>query len=133
VAGGLGVARHPRVHRLVIGADGSESASRAVAQQERGRQLATQVDEAVAALRRAGCLADRELREGDRADQLIRAATERHADLVVVGARGLHGLGRLLLGSVARNVLLHTSASVLVVRSLRDRAEAKQAAVHAGV
>jgi nucleotide-binding universal stress UspA family protein len=170
------VARHPRVHRLVIGADGSESANRALAtlvdwsllrgvpasvvgvlepisawdfaaggstpevvqmridaQQERGRQLATQVDEAVAALRRAGSLADGEVREGDPADQLMRAATERHADLVVVGTRGLHGIGRLLLGSVARNVLLHTSASVLVVRSLRERVEATPAAVLSGV
>lgn len=170
------VARHPRVHRLVIGANGSESANRAVAtlvdwsllravpasvvgvlepiaawdfaaggstpevvqmridaQQERGRQLATQVDEAVAALRRVGCLADGEVRKGDPADHLIRAATEREADLVVVGTRGLHGLGRLLLGSVARNVLLHTSASVLVVRSLRKEASAMQAAVLAEV
>lgn len=98
------------------------------AQHERGRQLATQVDEAVAALRRAGGLADSEVREGDAADQLMRAASERGADLVVVGTRGLHGLGRLLLGSVARNVLLHAPASVLVVRSLGETIEARQAA-----
>jgi nucleotide-binding universal stress UspA family protein len=165
------VARHPGVHRLVIGVDGSESAERAVAtlvdwsllrrvpasvvgvlepvtawdfaaggstpevvemrieaQHERGRQLATHVDEAVGTLRRAGGLADGQVREGDPADQLIRAASERGADLVVVGTRGVHGLGRLFLGSVARNVLLHASASVLVVRSPRERVEARQAA-----
>jgi hypothetical protein len=39
-----------------------------------------------------------------------------------MGSRGLTGLDRLLLGSVARNVLLHTGASVLIVREpVRER------------
>ena len=38
------------------------------------------------------------------------------ADLIVLGSRGLTGLARLRLGSVARNVLLHTPSSVLIVR-----------------
>jgi nucleotide-binding universal stress UspA family protein len=163
------VARHPSVHRLVVGVDGSESAEQTVAtlvawpllraapmsvvgvveplsawdfaaagaapqavemaiktQEERVRELATQVDEAVAALRQAGALADGEIRKGDAADQLIRAATERRADLVVVGTRGLGMIGRLLLGSVARKVVLHASASVLIVRPVRERIEARQ-------
>lgn len=95
-------------------------------QHERARQLATQVDEAVASLRRAGGLADGEVRKGDAADQLLRAAKERGADLVVVGTRGLGTLERLLLGSVARNVVLHAPASVLVVRQLRAKIKAKQ-------
>jgi nucleotide-binding universal stress UspA family protein len=95
-------------------------------QHERARQLATQVDEAVASLRRAGGLADGEVRKGDAADQLLRAAKERGADLVVVGTRGLGTLERLLLGSVARNVVLHAPASVLVVRPLRAKIKAKQ-------
>ncbi len=37
-------------------------------------------------------------------------------DLVVMGSRGLGTFSRLLLGSVARKVLLHTHASVLIVR-----------------
>lgn len=47
----------------------------------------------------------------------IALASERQADLVIVGSRCLHGLDRWLLGSVARNVLLHTHASVLIVRN----------------
>jgi nucleotide-binding universal stress UspA family protein len=55
-------------------------------------------------------------REGDPASQIIAAATETRADLVVVGSRGRSGLTRLLLGSVARNVLYEAACSVLVVR-----------------
>ena len=36
-----------------------------------------------------------------------------------MGTRGRTGLTRLILGSVARNVLLHASCSVLVVRQGR--------------
>lgn len=53
---------------------------------------------------------------GDAAHEIIEAAADFKAGLIVVGSRGHTGLTRLLLGSVARNVLLHTAASVLVVR-----------------
>lgn len=55
-------------------------------------------------------------RRGDAAEEIVAAATEAGADLVVVGSRGLSGLDRLLLGSVARNVLTHAPASVLIAR-----------------
>jgi nucleotide-binding universal stress UspA family protein len=163
------VARHPGVHRLVIGVDGSPTADRAIAtlsampmlhaipaavvgvvepisawgftaggftpevvemgieaQEERAQQLVARVNEAVASLRRAGGLADGEVRKGDAADQLMAAAEGRGADLVVVGTRGLGTLKRLLLGSVARKVLLNATASVLVIRPLREKTETKQ-------
>jgi nucleotide-binding universal stress UspA family protein len=53
---------------------------------------------------------------GDAADEIIDAARRRGADLIVTGTRGLHGLERVILGSVARNVLLHAPCSVMVVR-----------------
>ena len=53
---------------------------------------------------------------GDAAHEIIKAAENFDTGLVVMGSRGHTGLTRLLLGSVARNVLLHTAASVLVVR-----------------
>jgi hypothetical protein len=43
------------------------------------------------------------------------------ADLIVVGSRGLSTIPRLLIGSVARKVLLHAPQSVLVVREARER------------
>ena len=68
---------------------------------------------------------------GDAADEIIAAARRRGVDLIVTGTRGLHGVERVILGSVARNVLLHAPCSVLVVRknvpapgAVSDQAEA---------
>ncbi len=55
--------------------------------------------------------------EGDAAAEIVRFAISRHTGTIVMGTRGHTGLARLLLGSVARNVLLHAPCSVLIVRS----------------
>ena len=55
-------------------------------------------------------------REGDAAAVLIAAAEEQHADLIVVGARGLTGLERFLLGSVSSKLAHHAPCSVMIVR-----------------
>lgn len=68
----------------------------------------------------AGISAVAEVRSGDAAHEIIEAGVVHRADLIVTGSRCLHGLDRWLLGSVARNVLLHTKASVLIVRD-RER------------
>jgi nucleotide-binding universal stress UspA family protein len=57
-----------------------------------------------------------ETREGVPAEEILAVAASRGADLIVVGTRGHTGLARLVLGSVARTVLTHAQASVLVVR-----------------
>ena len=56
------------------------------------------------------------VRIGTPAHDLLRAAREADADVVVVGARGSGGLEKLLLGSVADAVLEQSSVSVLVAR-----------------
>ena len=43
-------------------------------------------------------------------------AAANHIDIIVVGTHGRTGLARLLLGSVARNVLTHATSSVLIAR-----------------
>lgn len=73
-------------------------------------------DELAARLSAIGIPTDVEVRAGDAADEIVKAATERRADLIVTGSRCLHGIDRLLLGSVARNVIRHAHASVLIVR-----------------
>jgi nucleotide-binding universal stress UspA family protein len=57
--------------------------------------------------------------EGDAATQIVRFAAERGSGTIVMGPRGHTGITRLILGSVARNVLLHAPCSVLIVRETR--------------
>lgn len=69
-----------------------------------------------AALEGIGIKATAVPRRGDPAAEIVATANEKGSDLVVVGSRGLSGLDRLLLGSVARNVLIGAECSVLIVR-----------------
>jgi|SRR5690554_1990774 nucleotide-binding universal stress UspA family protein len=50
------------------------------------------------------------------ADAIIQTAKEKGADLIVMGSHGRRGLGRLLLGSQASEVLAHSTVPVLVVK-----------------
>ena len=60
--------------------------------------------------------------QGNPAHEIIEAAEAFGSDVIVLGSRGHTGLTRLVLGSVARNVLLHTQTSVLIVHEpLRER------------
>ncbi len=73
--------------------------------------------ELTAQLQREGFTAEADQRDGDPASEILAAATESKADLIVVGTHGRTGLKRLVLGSVARNVLQHARCSVLIVRN----------------
>jgi nucleotide-binding universal stress UspA family protein len=70
-------------------------------------------------LQAAGLEAGSQRRDGDPAEQIVNVAKSWQADLIVVGTHGRTGLRRFLMGSVARNVLLHAHCSVLVVRERR--------------
>jgi len=54
----------------------------------------------------------------DPADALIEVAGEVHADLLVVGNRGMAGIQRLLLGSVANRISHHSPCTLLIVRTV---------------
>ena len=58
------------------------------------------------------------VREGRPASEITGYVREVDADLVVTGTRGRHGENRLLIGSVAENVVRTCSAPVLTVRQL---------------
>jgi len=57
-----------------------------------------------------------DLAEGRPADEILDLAGRLGADLIVVGSRGLGGVGRLALGSVAQEVVYHATCPVLVLR-----------------
>lgn len=72
-------------------------------------------EETTARLRARGRQAEAAMRTGDAAAEIITATAEVAADVVVIGSRGRTGIARAVLGSVARNVLHGSTASVLVV------------------
>jgi nucleotide-binding universal stress UspA family protein len=54
---------------------------------------------------------------GDPADALLSLCEELHADLLVVGSRGIHGARRFLLGSVSSRCVHHADRSILIVHT----------------
>lgn len=56
------------------------------------------------------------VREGAVAHQILSAAEDEGADLVVIGSEGRTGLKRVMLGSIAESVLREAAVPVLVVR-----------------
>lgn len=54
--------------------------------------------------------------DGDPPFAILESAKQHEVQMIVVGARGLKGIKRFLLGSVSQKVLMHASCSVLIVR-----------------
>jgi nucleotide-binding universal stress UspA family protein len=76
---------------------------------------------AVETVRKAGFKADSRVVENEVRTGILDAATEWHADLIVLGSHGEKGLRKFLLGSVAEFVARHAHCSVLVVRTASER------------
>jgi nucleotide-binding universal stress UspA family protein len=55
--------------------------------------------------------------EGDAATEILRLAGETKCDLIVMGTHGRTGLGRLLMGSVAEQVVRKAPCPVLTVKT----------------
>jgi len=64
-----------------------------------------------------GVEADWEILQGEPATEIVRLASEREADLIIVGSRGLGGVAGTLLGSVSRAVVHDSDRPVLVARA----------------
>jgi nucleotide-binding universal stress UspA family protein len=85
------------------------------AEQQR-KEAQEQLDQLTAGLRATGKQADSEIRHGEPAPDLLDAAQEWSADLIVVGSQGLSAIERFMMGSVSENVVRHARCSVLVVK-----------------
>jgi nucleotide-binding universal stress UspA family protein len=53
---------------------------------------------------------------GNPAEEILDVAATQHADLILLGAKGLSDIDRFLLGSVSTRVVQHAKCAVLVVR-----------------
>jgi nucleotide-binding universal stress UspA family protein len=80
---------------------------------EAGRRL---VEQSVRKLIKAGFTAEPLCQLGKPAEEIMNVASKQHADLIVMGAKGLGAIARFLLGSVSTRVVQHANCSVLVVR-----------------
>jgi nucleotide-binding universal stress UspA family protein len=60
---------------------------------------------------------------GRPAQEIVRCAKEREADLIVMGTHGRGGVNRMLLGSVAERVIRTASCPVLIIRGAASAGE----------
>ena len=91
-----------------------------------GRKI---LDDALALARAEGVQADTQLFDnfGERlAELVVDSATRFNADLLVVGTHGRRGLGRVLMGSGAEQIIRLSTVPVLVLRS----SQTKEADLH---
>lgn len=72
--------------------------------------------------------------EGNASKEILRVAEAQHCDLIVLGTHGRTGLSRVLLGSVAEDVIRHARLPVLTLKTpaLLDAQEVEPAASSAG-
>ena len=66
--------------------------------------------------RSRGLALDQRVSVGRPFEEILKAATEQRADLIVMGTQGRGPLGRLLFGSTAHQVVRHATCPVLTVR-----------------
>jgi nucleotide-binding universal stress UspA family protein len=76
----------------------------------------TLLEQSVQKLTKAGFTAEPLCYLGNPAEEIMKAASQQQADLIVMGAKGLGAIARFLIGSVSTRVVQHASCSVLVVR-----------------
>lgn len=74
------------------------------------------LEEAQGVLEAGGVKAETIFATGNPAAEIIRAAEERDARLIVVGSRGQHAFERFLVGSIAERLVRHAPCDVLIVR-----------------
>jgi nucleotide-binding universal stress UspA family protein len=55
------------------------------------------------------------IKEGDYAENILQTAKEIKADIIVIGTHSRKGLDKVLLGSVAENVLHHTKIPLFII------------------
>jgi len=78
------------------------------------REAQSYLNEIVNLGEQMGITVSKKLVDGHPAEEIIQEAKK--DDLIVIGSKGMTGLDRLLLGSVAENVARHASSPVMIVK-----------------
>jgi nucleotide-binding universal stress UspA family protein len=77
-----------------------------------------------------------EIRRGTPAQEIVQCAKDREASLIAISTHGRSGLGRLIFGSVADQVLRQSGLPILLVkpdmRGERERAQSQEVGVEEG-
>ena len=77
-----------------------------------------QIDKLAARAMKAGIRAAALLVEGEAAEEIVRVARSKRADLLVLGTNGRTGLSKFFLGSVAERVVATAPCPVVTVRGV---------------
>ncbi len=127
----IGLALHHRASIALVHAHGSDvpipHTDNAIVEQLETASAAVRAAETkglagkLAVIRAAGVTCEIDARVGAPGEVLAAVASERRADLIVVGTHGSTGITRLLLGSVAAETVRHAPCDVLVVRGAQTR------------
>ena len=83
---------------------------------ETRRWAERQVEKLVEKARKRGVHASAMMVTGDPAQQIVRMARSKRADLIVVGTHGRRGFSKFFLGSVAERVIATAPCPVMTVR-----------------
>jgi len=102
-----------------IGPDAGAAAAAAGLPEAAERHAAQILERATQAGKRIGVDVETHLHTGDPANALIETAEQVHADLLVVGNKGMSGVRRFVLGSVPNKVSHHAPCSLLIVNTSR--------------
>jgi nucleotide-binding universal stress UspA family protein len=113
------VENHPVLIALAWASDHTDSPTLTEDCSRTGQQAGTQLLEEI----RRDLMGEKfeintKLTEGYAADEILKAAQDVRADLIVVGSKGVTGLRRMMmLGGVSHKVVRHAPCSVLVARN----------------
>lgn len=108
--------RLPSIGQLPAGIRGRLAAEEAALNRQRLAAARRDVEAVGSRLARAGWTVRRVVAAGVPVPELLRAVAAARANLLVVGSRGVGGLERRLLGSVAEGALSRSPVSVLIVK-----------------
>jgi nucleotide-binding universal stress UspA family protein len=84
---------------------------------ERRTEASQAVSRTVSFLKQEDVTVTGEVPHGRPDEMIVRAATQKQADLIVMGSHGRTGIERVLLGSTTERVINQTAHVVLVVKS----------------